>query len=104
MGLGKRSTAELLTARSRDTFASEPTESDNIRDSKANDAESARTAASAGAEHRSAQEIVREIGEELTALKGAALRGRLRQLQLLWHPDRAWRYHDDMSLCCQVFT
>merc|ERR1712139_183709 len=53
---------------------------------------------------KTAEEIIQEIDGELKLLEVAALRKRLRSLQLQWHPDRAWRHNIDSGLSCQVFN
>lgn len=50
-------------------------------------------------------EIVDDINAQVAPLEGSALRQRLRQLQFLWHPDRACRLPEiDASLACHIFA
>merc|ERR1719171_2214370 len=50
------------------------------------------------------EEVVRQIKDECASLKETALRQRLRQFQLLWHPDHAWRRGVDGGVACKVFV
>jgi hypothetical protein len=49
------------------------------------------------------QAALQQIYDELKDLKGSALRSRLRQLQLSWHPDHAWRRGIESIIACRVF-
>eukprot|EP00927_Polykrikos_kofoidii_P027449 TRINITY_DN24141_c0_g1_i1.p2 TRINITY_DN24141_c0_g1~~TRINITY_DN24141_c0_g1_i1.p2 ORF type:complete len:389 (+),score=52.84 TRINITY_DN24141_c0_g1_i1:2-1168(+) len=50
------------------------------------------------------EDAIRKIYMEVASLDGASLRARLRQLQLLWHPDRSRRSNIDEATACQVFS
>lgn len=49
------------------------------------------------------EDLIRDLYVELASLRGEALRQRVRQLQLHWHPDRAWRQNVDPSVAVHVF-
>lgn len=50
-----------------------------------------------------AEQALQQITDECANLTGKELRTRLRQLQLSWHPDHAWRRGIESAVACRVF-
>lgn len=50
------------------------------------------------------EDIIQDIAANIGGLSGDALRRRLRQLQLRWHPDQAWREGFDDAQASKIFV